>query len=775
MPRKKEEKKGIFNFLNKNVKDFNKIVLSLGCISFLLLMGFISYKINKSYAYFTNDVKGSKLIEMTYTKPSLDESGANAPELTNAMIPVYYDETNNVWKKADKSNSKEEYKWYDYDKKMWANAVTVEASSLGYSITKNKSVSLSNASVPAKLPTKFVSGGYNINSAKSYIKITVTINTAGTFGFNATVSSESGYDKLTVKVNKTGSVKETDTTVASGISGESSKTYSDTAAKGDKYVITAEYSKDSSGNKGNDNGVLDSFTYPSNTEVSFTTSSEAGGTAGQDWTNDGYTAGTCVVVGESITYNKSTKKYDLNKIDRQTISSSLVGKYVCPTVTEESCSNPYKIVGASNTITKVDEYKIKTISRSDYVNAEPGTEIPMKDINTMWVWIPRYTYTYLNTNTPQEINIKFEEGTNSSGTISCTDKVTGSSSISEECTDSTNESLKAGTSTYTHPAFWWDKNDDSIRDKDEELTGIWVGKFELSSDTTCTAGEGHAIDIGCNLQSIRPKIIPNVASWKGAMMGTFFNGVYKMRENGNQYGFRTNDETHIIKNIEWGATVYLSHSKYGRCTSGTCTEVTINNCNDYMTGIGADDISASGSSTTCTTDANKYNGEKGMLASTTGNVYGIYDMSGGTYEYVMGDSVWGTGKMMSGYNISSNENSGFSGSLYDAGSILQETDYKGTYDFPSKRYYDKYSYGSMNNQCTRGKLGDATKEMAPTTTSTASSWNKNKSQFPAAYFPWFARGGYARGGSESGLFNYYSLNGSGEDFVSSRAVISNLK
>ena len=39
---------------------------------------------------------------------------------------------------------------------------------------------------------------------------------------------------------------------------------------------------------------------------------------------------------------------------------------------------------------------------------------------------------------------------------------------------------------------------------------------------------------------------------------------------------------------------------------------------------------------------NRYNSEKGYLASTTGNITGIYDMSGGAWEYVMGN--YGTEK-----------------------------------------------------------------------------------------------------------------------------------
>ena len=493
-------------------------------------MGLLSYEINNSsYAYFTSSVKGNETIKMTYTKPSLDKSGANGPELSSNMIPVYYDETNKAWKKADSKNSKEEYKWYDYDNKMWANAVTVTSA-----------------------------------------------------------------------------------------------------------------------------------------------------------------------------------------------------------------------------------------NRSKYLSASVGTEIPISDINTMWVWIPRYTYTYLNTNRPQEIDITFEKGTSSSGTISCSDTATGTSSTSETCTDSTNGSVTVGTSTYTHPAFWWDKNDNNIREAGEELTGIWVGKFEVSSDTTCSVSSLVAVGSGCNLQTIRPKIIPNATSWRGAMVGTFYNDIYNMRESGNQYGFSTSDETHMMKNMEWGAVTYLYHSKYGRCTNGTCEEVTINNCSNFITGIGADSVSASSSSTTCTTDTNKYNGEKGVLASTTGNVYGIYDMSGGAHEYMMGDLVSSTGVMMSGYQATNNVHSGFTGYLYSGGQTTL------TYDFPNKRYYDKYSYGTSETEYTRGKLGDATKEISPYRTY---GWYSDCAFFPDSSYSWFVRGGSFNFGSGAGLFYFNRSGGFADAYNSARAVV----
>ena len=74
-----------------------------------------------------------------------------------------------------------------------------------------------------------------------------------------------------------------------------------------------------------------------------------------------------------------------------------------------------------------------------------------------------------------------------------------------------------------------------------------------------------------------------------------------------------------------GAVAYLTHSQYGR----NGNEITINNNSNYITGIAGDTETASSSSST----ENAYNTSKGMLASTTGNIYGVYDLSGGAWEY----------------------------------------------------------------------------------------------------------------------------------------------
>ena len=356
-------------------------------------------------------------------------------------------------------------------------------------------------------------------------------------------------------------------------------------------------------------------------------------------------------------------------------------------------------------------------NRNTYLSASAGTTIPMSDINTMWVWVPRYTYTYLNTNTPEEIQIKFEKGTASTGTIKCTDNVTGTSSTSETCTDTTNNGLVAGTSTYTHPAFWWDKNDNNVREEGEELTGIWIGKFEVSS--------GQIIK-------------PNVTSLRSQTVNQLYTGIYNMRNSGNAFGFSTTDETHMMKNMEWGAVTYLSHSKYG-----INKEIAINSANTYTTGCGPQSEGSTSYGATC----NGYTTALGQSASTTGNISGVYDMSGGSWEYVMGNIVNSSGAFYS-------SNAGFSST-------------------PNAKYYDKYSYGTSDTEYTRGKLGDATKEMAPVSSSNTS-WYSDYAYFPNSSSPWFLRGGIFANGARAGAFVFHNLNGNANIVRSSRAVLGAL-
>ena len=142
-------------------------------------------------------------------------------------------------------------------------------------------------------------------------------------------------------------------------------------------------------------------------------------------------------------------------------------------------------------------------------------------------------------------------------------------------------------------------------------------------------------------------------------------------------------------------------------------------------------------------------------------------MSGGAFEYMMGNMVYSNGQQMSGYQTGDASNSAFTGILYYGG-----TSFTGTYAFPSKRYYDKYGYGTSSEEYTRGKLGDATKEMAPI--GNGGNWYGDYADFVNSGNPWVLRGGHYANGAYAGTFGFYLNSGNASAGNSARAVISNL-
>ena len=428
-----------------------------------------------------------------------------------------------------------------------------------------------------------------------------------------------------------------------------------------------------------------------------------------------------------------------------------------------------------------------------YKDAAIGTEIPMNKILTMQVWIPRYKYKVWNynadgtkTSNEQQIEITFENGTNTTGEISCQDSISGTDGDpSETCKlKSTNATCTDDTcngKTYTHPAFTFG---------DKETKGFWIGKFEVSAtDWFGISAMSNQIDSSepevmklapsgsttgddnfsciyydgtsstkCSL--VMPLTKPNVHSWTNSQLYRFEQNMMRMNSHTDYvawYGLNTNTDTHMIKNSEWGAVAYLSHSKYGTCTDGTCKEIGINNNSNFITGCGA--AAESASSTTC----NAYNTATGMLASTTGNIYGVYDMSGGAYEYTMANMVSNDGStMMSGY--SSSYNSGYTGKIYDSGNYIA---YTGV-DYPNNKYYDKYSFSTSNTSRIRSKLGEGIKEVYKGN----KGWYGDSSFLADSGSPWFRRGGNYDGGAYAGAF--YSVSGTGNpnSDYSSRLVIT---
>ena len=390
---------------------------------------------------------------------------------------------------------------------------------------------------------------------------------------------------------------------------------------------------------------------------------------------------------------------------------------------------------------------VTSTNRSTYQNATPGTTIDESDILAYYVWIPRFKYKVWNINKvvgtdsynarTTGIDIVFENEKESTGTISCTYSFKSPSTSSSA--NSPNESCTGSNGDYyTHPAFTF--GSDNIR-------GFWMGKFELTGSNS------------------KLTILPNSYSLRSNTVSSFSTMIQNMQASSNIYGLstsRTNIDSHMITNMEWGAVVYLVKSKYGRCTDGSCTEVTINNCSKLITGIGAKSVSDEQSLTTCSISPHEYTGIDGQLASTTGNITGVYDMRGGSDEYVMGN----TSNKSSSYEMTP-QDSGFSSSWYTTSTA---------------KYVTTYAYGSSESDQTaynRGKLGDATGEIVRTIDGTGGwGWDNDYAKFPNSIpysYTWFSRGGHYNGGGNGGVFSFSGENGGSSYLNSTRAILVSLK
>jgi len=242
------------------------------------------------------------------------------------------------------------------------------------------------------------------------------------------------------------------------------------------------------------------------------------------------------------------------------------------------------------------------------------------------------------------------------------------------------------------------------------------------------------------------------------MVSTFFYDILAMTESGNVYGFDkivdTTLDTHMLKNNEWGAVAYLTQSIYGRCSSSTsCTEIGINNKSTYTTGYGA----PAGSNDTVTNGT--YETSLGMDASTTGNIYGVYDMSGGAYEYVMG-VYWDGTKYWSSGHTNTNSNSGFNGCLGSDCSSTLETGVA----YPSdNKYYNLYT---TSTAYTNAGLQHGMIETF--------GWYGDAASFVDSDYPWVYRGGRYSVSSSAGVFLFSNSYGySNTNYGSRVSVIIN--
>ena len=381
---------------------------------------------------------------------------------------------------------------------------------------------------------------------------------------------------------------------------------------------------------------------------------------------------------------------------------------------------------------------VTSSSRNKYQSASSGVEVLMNDIETMWVYIPRYSYTigsmdgenyygkqgiYLDSaptvDLPGEIDIKFIEK-------------------DEKDTGSAQYKVSEGVSGWRTP--------DAFTFGGEELAGIWVGKFETSSNNPSATNGGD------NTTALDPMIKPNVLSWKNIQYSNVAEVARKASASGNRYGLSTTMDSHAMKNSEWGVVSYLSQSKYGklgnRNYSGANKEIYQNKTEgsktSSTTGCSYGTPDNDNTDYGCHYTYEKY--PEGTGASTTGTIYGIYDTVGGAWEIVMG-SYHPNGTYYSGRNIT--HHSGYTGLLGD-GNTFNGKSWLADY------YYDFYSDSSEMTACNNHPCYSHA-------LSETMGWYGNTSAMIDHTDPWLLRGGRSYDPtlvSDTGIF-YYAHNSGG--------------
>ena len=297
--------------------------------------------------------------------------------------------------------------------------------------------------------------------------------------------------------------------------------------------------------------------------------------------------------------------------------------------------------------------KDKSINVQDATIEEMKNK-PIEIEGDMFVWIPRFAYQVLGayhnggSNVRGVFNIHFLEG--------ITDKPYPDEIIKYDNVSGNNK-------WNIHPAFTYG----------EEVSGIWVSKFEASNDNNG------------NIQ-----IIPNVAmNWNNIRIDDCFQKCYIYNQRAN---------SHMMKNVEWGAVAYLSQSIYGSCNVEKNATQTTGGTN-YIVNVSQ---------------------------STTGNVYGVYDMNGGTNEYVA--------------------------AYFDNGNAKFTNE--------SKKNVDVYSNYELSVQ----KYGDSIYETSSKGTDSFA-WNQGNSVFVDNMNPYFLRGGSGITGVNTGIFSFEKTNGTSNTYT----------
>ena len=478
--------------------------------------------------------------------------------------------------------------------------------------------------------------------------------------------------------------------------------------------------------------------------------------------------------------------------------------------------------------TTYDEANNTTTKRWANAQTEDGS---------MWVWIPRFAYKI----TGETIDVKFLIGTSNNyydeeGNIQTAQRQKTTDQIIDSTKEYTVHPAFTNESSINYANGGWDKeltgiwvakfaagyasgnNSAPVKSSNENYSQstsyVQATESTTGKEDTLTARNWLDGIYGSTTTSIK---YPTFQGTTYAMNYINHSDAYRiaraLTDDGNIYGLSSNTaNSHLMKNSEWGAVAYLSKSQYGQNNK----EITTNNINLDSGGrkrteiagkTGVDSVYAVTGCSSNTTDtasnkvtianlnsatgdtgvagsngiAYKWNQKTGQNASTTGTIYGIYDINGCVWEKTA--------------NFVSNGNE----SLLEYGkSLLDETKVNYTIDENTKtvtantgvstKYVTIYPYDSpesstintarQNNFKNNTKIyGDAIRETTSDNAGTSnsgwntSSWNSDYSIFPALFVPFFLRGGTLWAGTYAGAFAFNCNIGDSSYYAGLRAVL----
>ena len=415
--------------------------------------------------------------------------------------------------------------------------------------------------------------------------------------------------------------------------------------------------------------------------------------------------------------------------------------------------------------------------------ATAGTEVAEEDLGSMFVWIPRYAYKITSgyhSNTNGGMDVKF--------LIGRTDKTIDNSTVVEYNAETTNNYTQFPDGYVVHPAF---ENGESTGYQNgewkSEILGIWVAKFQAGIKTTEN-------DTSQKVTTVSNYYYPIFKGRKFAYNYVTASQCYDLSlsldDSGNPYGLTSSANSHLMKSSEWGAVAYLSISQYGYSDGSSSNEKAKNNLSivnssnvsaspvsnpnnsswkitsitgysapagktaqNVMTYSTASDLtdSITGSNGTSYAWNNVLSGSdtgEGTKSSTTGNIYGIYDMGGCLADYTASYiNAVGNGNLTTYGKSFANGTSTYLATAYPYqtdSSITYPTDYK---DFNS-------AYPGF------GKIfGDALWETSSGTGSGKAWFGQTLEEDGTASEVLFPRGGYWTNTGYVGLCGLYDNNG----------------